>query len=49
MPHNDKVNVTPWSLYFVFLLYVWGGQSVTWVYMLFFVLGFVVLGLIAAD
>jgi hypothetical protein len=45
---NMDASVTPWSLYFVFLLYVWVGQGVTWVYMLFFVLGFVVFG-IAAD
>ena len=36
--------VTPWSLYLVFLLYVWVGQGVTWVYMLYFVLGFVLIG-----
>jgi hypothetical protein len=45
--HNLQI-VTPWSLYFVFLSYVWVGQGVTWVYMLCFVLGFVLFG-IAAD
>ena len=39
-------SVTPWSLYFVFLVYVWVGQGVTWVYMLGFVLGFVLIGIV---
>jgi hypothetical protein len=28
--------VTPWSLYFVFSLYIWSGQGVTWVYVIVF-------------
>jgi hypothetical protein len=38
------MGVTPWSLYLVFLLYVWVGQGVTWVYMLLFRIGFVLIG-----
>jgi hypothetical protein len=44
---RTPTHVTPWSLYFEFLLYVWVGQGLTWVYMLFFVLGFVVFGIAA--
>jgi hypothetical protein len=45
-PLKISRSVTPWSLYFVFSLYIWSGQGVTWGFVVVFRIGvFVLLGL----
>jgi hypothetical protein len=36
---RNKVVVTPWSKYFVFSVFIWSGQGVTWVYFVVFRIG----------